>query len=227
MDIYVPWDRQAELIGTRLLAKKISLKDEEFLDMAFQKIINDTAFNIMQSVLNFEGAKFNLRDNMGTAFFCENALKMSHPSILNCAMSLAYPILAIGAPVKAYLPKVAEKLNAELLIPEHAEVANAVGAAAGKIIERIRILIRSVGWEGFVVYGPWEREAFDELEEAKEYAVSQGKEYAGFTVKKAGAREFEIFIDDQDIYTKTNDAQGDGIFIESRIEITAMGLPVW
>jgi len=227
MDIYVPWDRQAALIGTRLLAEKMSFKAEEFLEMAFQEIINNTALNIMQSVLNFEGSKFSIREHMGTTFFYENALKMSPPSILNCSMNLAYPILAIGAPVKAYLPKVAEKLNAELFIPEHAEVANAVGAAAGKIIERIPILIRSVGWEGFVVYGPWERTAFEDLTEAKEYAVSQGKEYAGLSVKKAGARKFEIIINEQDIYTKTNYTQGDGIYIESRIEVTAMGLPDW
>ena len=224
-NIYVPWDRQAALIGTKLLAKKISLKDQDFLDMAFQVIINDTALNIMQSVMNFEGIKFSIRNHMGMTVFYENALKMSPPSILNCSLNLGYPILAIGAPVKAYLPKVAEKLNAELLIPEHAEVANAVGAAAGKIIERIHILIRSVGWEGFVVYGPWERTAFEDLAEAKEYAVIHGKEYARLSVKKAGAREFEISINDQDIYTKTNYTQGDGIYIESRIEITAMGLP--
>jgi N-methylhydantoinase A/oxoprolinase/acetone carboxylase beta subunit len=227
MGIYVPWDRQAALIGTRLLAEKIFLKNENFLDMAFEEIINGTALNIMQSVLNFEGVKFSLRDHRGTTLFYENALKMSPSSILNCSVNLAYPILAIGAPVKAYLPKAAEKLNAELIIPEHAEVANAVGAAAGKIIERIHILIRSVGWEGFVVYGPWERTAFEELAEAKEYAVSQGKEYVGLSAKKAGARKFEIIINDQDIYTKTNYTQGDGIYIESRIEITATGLPDW
>lgn len=226
-NIYIPWDRQAAIIGTRLLAEKISFKVEDFLDMAFEVIINDTALNIMQSVLNFEGVNFNLREQMGMTFFYENVLKMSPPSILNCSMNLAYPIIAIGAPVKAYLPKVAEKLNAELFIPEHAEVANAVGAAAGKIIERIHILIRSVGWEGFVVYSPWERTAFEDLAEAKEYAVSQGKEYAGLSVKKAGVREFEIIIDDQDIYSKTNVTHGDGIYIESRIEIMATGLPDW
>jgi N-methylhydantoinase A/oxoprolinase/acetone carboxylase beta subunit len=227
MDIYVPWDQQAALIGTGLLAEKILMKHEDFLALAFQEIINDTALNIMQSVLNFEGSKFNLMNHRGSVLFYENALKMSPPSILNCSLRLTYPILAIGAPVKAYLPKAAEKLNAELIIPEHAEVANAVGAAAGKIIERIRILIRSVDWEGFVVYGPWERTAFEDLADAKEYAISKGKEYVGLSVKKAGAREFEIMVHDQDIYTKTYDIQGDGLYIESIIDITAMGLPDW
>lgn len=225
MDIYAPWDRMTAVTGTRLLAEKAALKEEDFLEMAFQRIIHDTAINIMQSVLNFEGVKWNLRDNREAAFFYEKALKMSSPAILNCSVNLAYPILAIGAPVKTYLPKVAEKLNAELRIPEHAEVANAVGAAAGKIIERIHILIRPVSLEGFVVYGPWERTAFEELAEAKEYAARAGKEYAGLSVQKAGAREFEMIVNDQDIYTKTNFAQGDEIYIESRIEITATGLP--
>lgn len=225
MDIYTPWDRQAAILGTKLLAEKLYLNIDDFLDMAYQEIINETAINIMQSVLNFEDAKLNIRDHIGAAFFYENALKMSSHSILSCSMSLAYPILAIGAPVKAYLPKAAEKLNAELIIPEHAEVANAVGAAAGRIIERIHILIRPVGWEGFVVYGPLERAAFEDLDEAKRYAAVQGREYAGMSVKKAGAGKFEITINDQDVYTKTNYTQGEGIYIESIIEITAKGLP--
>ena len=53
-------------------------------------------------------------------------------------LRLDYGIIAIGAPVAAYLPAIGARFRTQLLIPEHAEVANAVGAAAGQVIENVR-----------------------------------------------------------------------------------------
>ena len=46
------------------------------------------------------------------------------------------PLVAIGTPVAAYLPSVATSLRTELVIPEHADVANTVGAVSGSIVQR-------------------------------------------------------------------------------------------
>ena len=58
------------------------------------------------------------------------------PSDLGCTLTLRRPLVAIGAPVAAYLPQTAASLHTELVIPHHAEVANAVGAVSGSIIQR-------------------------------------------------------------------------------------------
>ena len=60
---------------------------------------------------------------------------------LDCTLTLQQPVVAIGAPVEAYMPRVAEQLHTELVIPPHAEVANAVGAVAGGVVQRQRVLI--------------------------------------------------------------------------------------
>ena len=62
-------------------------------------------------------------------------------SLLSCQISPTMPVLGIGAPVRVWLPLMADKLRARLGIPEHTEVANAVGAAGGRIMEVVRILI--------------------------------------------------------------------------------------
>jgi N-methylhydantoinase A/oxoprolinase/acetone carboxylase beta subunit len=49
---------------------------------------------------------------------------------------LKVPIVGIGAPVKAFLPQVAQALGAEIVFPANFEVANAVGAAVGHVIIR-------------------------------------------------------------------------------------------
>ncbi len=71
-------------------------------------------------------------------------------SELGCELTLRRPLVAIGAPVAAYLPRVAGALHTELIIPEYAEVANAVGAVAGGIVQRLHVLISPLDDEGVV-----------------------------------------------------------------------------
>ena len=84
------------------------------------------------------------------------------------------PIIGIGAPVSAWLPEVAAKLNTDLVIPDHAEVANAVGAATGKIMETVKVLIKPGEKDGtYLVHAPWERKYFEDLQEAIDYALEE------------------------------------------------------
>ena len=74
----------------------------------------------------------------------------AQPSDLSYALTLRRPLVAIGAPVAAYLPQVAGALHTELIIPEHADVANAVGAVSGGIVQRLQVLISPLDGESAV-----------------------------------------------------------------------------
>jgi N-methylhydantoinase A/oxoprolinase/acetone carboxylase beta subunit len=65
----------------------------------------------------------------------EENLSPSNP-FFGSRLFLKVPIVGIGAPVKAFLPRVAQALGAELVFPPDFEVANAVGAAVGHVIIR-------------------------------------------------------------------------------------------
>jgi N-methylhydantoinase A/oxoprolinase/acetone carboxylase beta subunit len=83
--------------------------------------------------------------------------------------SYQHPLIAIGAPASALAPGLAKRMGAALVIPEHADVANAVGA----IVSMEYIVIEAVVSpkdEGFVVHGPKSRKTFEELEPAREWA---------------------------------------------------------
>ena len=49
------------------------------------------------------------------------------------ALRLDRPVVPVGAPVHAFFPGLAAPLGTEVVLPEHAEVANAVGAIAGRV----------------------------------------------------------------------------------------------
>ncbi|MFH2115918.1 MAG: hydantoinase/oxoprolinase family protein [Spirochaetota bacterium] len=88
---------------------------------------------------------------------------------LRIAPSYQHPLIVIGAPAEAFAPGLAKRLGAKLVIPEHADVANAVGA----IISMEYIVIEAVISPkdgGFVVYGPKSRKTFADLQLAKDWA---------------------------------------------------------
>ena len=75
-------------------------------------------------------------------------------ALLEVDYRLALPLVAIGAPVQGYYPDVAQRLRAELLIPEHAAVTNAIGAVAGVVMQSVEILITTPKLELYRLHGP-------------------------------------------------------------------------
>ena len=65
----------------------------------------------------------------------------AEPSDLSYTLTLRRPLVAYCVPVAAHRPQVAAALHTEVIIPEHAEVANAVGAVSGGIVQRLQVLI--------------------------------------------------------------------------------------
>ena len=49
------------------------------------------------------------------------------------------PLIAVGAPSHSYYPTVAREMGVELISPPHADVANAVGAVLGKVVQDTRL----------------------------------------------------------------------------------------
>lgn len=83
------------------------------------------------------------------------------------------PIIGIGAPISHFLPQTARLLGAEAIIPEHAEVANAVGAITSRIRLRRQLHIRPDDRGRFLVEGITGGRFFSELVQAEEWAVGQ------------------------------------------------------
>ena len=62
-------------------------------------------------------------------------------SAVQIALKLSLPLVALGASAATYYPTIARRLGAELIIPDHASVAGAVGAAIGAVRQRVAVLI--------------------------------------------------------------------------------------
>jgi N-methylhydantoinase A/oxoprolinase/acetone carboxylase beta subunit len=161
------------------------------------------------------------------------SLQTDSPDLLGVALRFKQPLVAIGAPVRTYFPDVARSLQTELVIPEHSEVANAVGAVVGSIMQSVRVLItpqeggvrpsgvRPSG-ELFRVHCEDGVHDFAELEEAAVFALQAAKSRAEELARKAGAVTVTVSAERKDHKAL---AAGDEFFVQSVVTATATGRP--
>ncbi len=93
---------------------------------------------------------------------------------LRVSFSPLIPIIAVGGPAAVFFPSIGERLQVEMHIPQHCDVANAVGAAAGLYRTRVVVEVTRCDKKGYVVHtadGPetWENGP-DALSRAHEWA---------------------------------------------------------
>ena len=150
-----------------------------------------------------------------------NALRNSEKLIPNC------PIVALGAPSEAWMPLILKDSEYQLVVPEHSEVANAVGAAIGEIEEVIEVLIRQDELTGnYIGYSKWQRKEFTDLETAKKECMEDAKSHARELAQKCGCETPELMCDLHDVYLDTYDGKRKD-YIETVINVVAVGAPTF
>ncbi len=148
-------------------------------------------------------------------------------SDLGCTLTLRRPLVAIGAPVAAYLPQAAASLHTELVIPPHSDVANAVGAVSGSIIQRAQVVINPLGGDGVVrVHGlPGGLADLRGLEAAVRHAEQVMQGHLRGLALEAGAEHVELSEAREDLWAPVRGAIGQDVFLESTLIFTAAGRP--
>jgi N-methylhydantoinase A/oxoprolinase/acetone carboxylase beta subunit len=172
---YDPWDKNAAEIGARLMSGIGRLKVEELIEEVMKIIAERIAAEVVSfiSTKSLERAPAYIDpDDLGLWLF-EESLYQEHP-YLGSKIALKIPIIGIGAPAKIFLPRVAEILHTELIVPDYFQVANAVGAVAGCVMVHEEAWIfpqtRGMYIVAYYVQSEGERKRFSKLEPALEYA---------------------------------------------------------
>ena len=146
----------------------------------------------------------------------------NEPKHLRLQAQLQMPIVALGAPVACYYPALQNLLNTNVQIPEHAHVANALGAVVGRIRQKQEILITPSSGKEVTVHFPDGAQIIEELEEAASVAMAWANSEAERKAHEAGATDIVVAMDRYDNIVNT---QGQDVFFESRIVATAIGRP--
>jgi N-methylhydantoinase A/oxoprolinase/acetone carboxylase beta subunit len=238
------WDTEAARLGAQIVAAQARQPVEGFCLDVVAGVSQQAAKALVTKALNDEAVlpgQLPRWDQEPTAsLLLERALdgdRAGNPSAdldLDFSLTLRRPLVAIGAPVEAYMPRVAERLHTQLLIPPHAEVANAVGAVAGGVVQRQRVLITPLerdtgasGWggSGVRVHLPGGPRDFGDPEQAVAYASQVMRGWMEDLARQAGAAQVEVQMvrEDRDVMVKAG--WGDRLYLGTDLTFTAVGRP--
>lgn len=198
------WDVEAAQLAARVAAK---LWDESELDFS-ERVKRTLTARIVSEIVSFISEKqitepvFGMMDTSLDRWMFEESLAPSHP-YLGCKISLKVPIVGIGAPAKAFLPSVAEVLGTTILLPEHYEVANAVGTVVGNVMiaQEGEVFPRMVGAS---VSGYYARVAslqqwFEKYDDAVQFAQERLKSQVSAEAREAGAVNVAVHCEAREI----------------------------
>jgi len=135
---------------------------------------------------------------------------------------LAVPMVGLGAPASTYFPSVGRALSTEVVVPEHADVANAIGAVVGSVRITRSVSVTSPRRGLFVVHTPAEQVTVWYLDDAKKLAREVLDEELNTTMRRAGAAEFDMEFDWDE---KSVDVNGRSLFVDGMMNATATGRP--
>jgi len=220
------WNTEAARLGARVLSTR-ARRDAEDLCLAVVDGVSSRASTaLVTKVLSDEAHMPNWDQEPTATLLLNRALEREQVSDLDFSLTLAQPVVAIGAPVQAYMPRVAEQLHTRLIIPPHAEVANAVGAVAGGVVQRQRVLITPLdGTDRLRVHLPHGVFDFHELEQAVNYARQEMVPWVESQARQAGAAQVEVQVVREDKEVLVRAGWGEKLYLGTELVFTAVGRP--
>ena len=222
------WDGEAALKAVTLLAKRRTGAGERFAtgaDPLSLQIIDQLTEQTADCLLEAAFAE----DQIGTdapEAMARHPLTVAgiaqHRGILALSARLAVPVIGLGASAPTYYGAVGEKLGCPMILPEHAGVANAIGAVVGQISQRATGQITSPAEGIFTLHLPEGLQQFAEREQALTAMEAYLTEQASTRARASGAEDLRLVVT-RDI--RSAQVEGQSMFIEAVLSVTASGRP--
>ncbi len=188
------FDKEASVLAIKYCLKLLPEYDtveesiERFCDAVYDAVCEKLYCNIVRIMILHKYPELTVKE-LDTQIL--NLIKLKwHSQKSNDFFDIDFNtnanLVGIGAPIHIFLPRVARALNTKCVIPQNAEVANALGAIIADIHTSAKIDIKpmysEVGIDGYTVYTNDENMMFEEQEDALSFAKIIAEKLA---VKKA------------------------------------------
>ena len=145
-----------------------------------------------------------------------------HSGLIRLHTGLAVDVVGLGASAPSYYPAVGEKLGCKMILPEHAGVANAIGAVVGRVTMRRMGTVTAPAEGRFRVHLDTGPEDFTTAESAMARLEAILSEAALGAARAAGAEDIRLTTA-RDIRRAM--AENREVFLEATVTIEASGRP--
>ena len=228
LDLDARYEPEPALLGAHLLARQrdrlgqlFAASSVEVSELVYRGLARQIAMTMLRVAADHDGLPI---DQIESPLVTEalSASDAQSDGVLSVRVELNRPLIAVGAPAALYFPEVGRLLNTEVIVPEHFEVANALGAATGMIELSTTITVSAPRRGLFRVHVGEEPKTFYELARAQEFAeFAAGKELAT-KMALAGANTYDL---SSNWVTKEVAVADRPLFVEAVLTTTATGRP--
>lgn len=224
------FDAEVARLGAALMARQrnglgdaIAEDEDALARMTLRELHRRSALALMDAAMAHDGRGELQASSNPLLAGVYNGPSSDNPRdpLVTMSMTLGTSLVALGASAATHYPHIASLMNVELAVPSHADVAGAVGAAAGSVRQRVMISVTQPSEGKFRVHLPGGPRDLPVLEEALQIARDTASELASERAVTAGASAVEVTLA-EDIKLVPLDADRD-LFMEALIHATAEG----
>jgi len=223
------WDSAAAEKAVRLLARRRNGRGERFAPDAAtlaQAIVDQLTQQTVDCLLEAAFAEDSAFAGEVPETLARHRLTSvglsQHRGIVEITARLGVPVIGLGASAGSYYGAVGERLGCRMVLPEHAGVANAIGAVVGQVSQRVTGTVTSPSEGRFVVHLADGVQQFSERETAMAALEAALVAEASTRARAAGAEELHVTVS-RDI--REAEVEGRAMFIEAQVTATASGRP--
>lgn len=145
-----------------------------------------------------------------------------HRGVVKLSLQLGVPIIGLGASAPSYYGPVGLRLGTRMVLPQHAGVANAIGAVVGQVAMHATGTVTSPGPGVFAAHLPTGPHRFNDRDLAMAAMESVLTIEAKAQAHAAGVEEIRLSVT-RDLSEIA--VEGQSMFIEAKIRVTAHGRP--
>ncbi len=222
------FDAEAAMLGAKLIARQktgigqpIAETPEELARRTLSELHRRTGLALMDAALAHDGAgEMEATNNPLLANLYRDHTPGSD-GLVKLSMELGTGLVALGASAVTHYPHVARCMGVELTVPDHAEVAGAVGAAAGSVCQRVMISVTQPSEGRYRVHLPGGPRDLCVMDKALALAREVAGQLAEERARKAGATTVSIEISEDVKLVPLGG--GKELFIEALVQATADG----
>ena len=223
------WDKDAAekalvLFGRRRTGSGSMLAKEpaHVAEMIVERLTYQTGLALLETVFAEEEPSFEMpEDQLARHVLTQRGLQ-NHRGLVRVDVGLNLPVIGLGASAASYYPAVGKLMGTDMILPEHAGVANAIGAVVGRVTMRRSGTVTSPSAGLFRVHLETGPEDFGDEGSAMERIETVLTALAVDDAQEAGAQDIQMRVE-RDV--RKAEAEAREVFIEATIMVEAAGRP--
>lgn len=221
------WDRPAAYKALSVFGRMrtgagemLSDDPDDLAGRIIDQLTEQTAEVLLEAAFSDEGFDGRARD-LARHILVKKGMS-HHRGVVSLDVGLNLPVVGLGASAHAYYDAVGDRVNAQMILPQHGGVANAIGAVVGQITMRELGLIEGAGDGAWRVFGDDGPVVYNDQEEAYQTLRNALGSQAIIAAKQAGAADIQVRFE-EDVQEAT--IEGRSVFVKGSVLAIASGRP--